>query len=103
MQTTYNDGSLPGVGDTTPRINTARGTRRLAGESRINTQCFDQQHKADRLRENRIQNIYNRRTLFVNKLHYDPRNAPKLSRRHNHKDAPQLNLSKDAPNINMDN
>jgi len=84
LTTTSVNGLLPGLGGRFEPSMTTRGVMRLERENRVHNLHSARDAKSDRLKEQRIQNIFNRRTMYVNQLHYDPCNAPKLSQRFMH-------------------
>lgn len=84
LTTTSVHGLLPGLGGVFEPQKTDRGFKRLERETKVHNLYSARDAKTDRLKEQRIQNIFNRRTMYVNQLHHDPCNAPKLSQRFMH-------------------
>jgi len=83
LNTTARSGLLSGYGGM-PDVPLYRAEITCQNRDRV-MQTYDRLDKnAEQLKSNRIKNIYNRRLVYVNTLHHDERNAPRLTQRFNH-------------------
>jgi len=83
LKTTSNVGLMPGYGG----IKDPKGSkthRKYMNEDRMMREFDRLDHHHDERKANRVKNVYNRRMLYVNQLHHDRRNEPRLACRFNH-------------------
>jgi len=83
MRTTASSGLLAGHGGTKDH-RTTLVARRYQNEDRIMGVLDAHDAHTEERKANRVKNTYNRRMLYVNTLHHDKRNAPRLACRFNH-------------------